>query len=173
MKEMQLEDWIADVADFPKPGIVFKDLSPLLADAAAFAHCLDRFELALRDHAFDSIVAIEARGFIFGAALAARRRCGFVPVRKPGKLPRATARIDYDLEYGQDALEMHSDALRPGSRVLLVDDVLATGGTAAAASSLIRRQDAQLVAAAFVLELTFLGGAERLRPLEPVSLLRY
>ncbi|MGB0678416.1 MAG: adenine phosphoribosyltransferase [Polyangiales bacterium] len=163
---------VRDIEDFPKPGILFRDLTPVLADAKAFAHVLELWTAAFADKVVDAVVGIEARGFIFGAALAAHLRRPFVPIRKPGKLPARAHRIDYDLEYGQDALEIHVDALPAQSRALLVDDVLATGGTAAAAIQLLGRQQVHLVGVAFVLELIELGGHARLGNIEHVSLLR-
>jgi adenine phosphoribosyltransferase len=158
---MNLQAWLRDVVDFPAPGIVFKDLTPLLADAAAFASAIDALVAPFRAARIARVCAIEARGFIFGAAAAARLGCGFVPLRKPGKLPYARRGIDYALEYGSDRLEMHVDAVSPGMRVLLVDDVLATGGTLAAAAALIEQSAAHLVGAAVVIEICALGGRAR------------
>lgn len=161
------------VPDFPKPGILFRDLTPLLADGPAFQ--ATTAALAARAGDFDLIAGIEARGFLFGAALAQAMGNGLVIVRKPGKLPAATIGHDYALEYGQDRLELHADAVAAGARVLLVDDVLATGGTAEAAVTLLRKAGATVTRALFVMELDGLPGAERLRALgvEPVSLLSY
>lgn len=167
-----LQSRIVDVPDFPKPGILFKDLSPLMADAEAFATCLDLWQEWLAGRRVDVVVGIESRGFIFGAALATRLGKGFVSVRKPGKLPRQTHRQEYALEYGTDALEIHRDAIEPQQRVLLVDDVLATGGTAAATVQLLRLQGADLVGAAFVLELCTLRGGARLDDLPYRALLQ-
>jgi len=164
---------IRDVADFPKPGILFKDITPLLSDPRAFNVCLDAMAEPYDGQRLDVIVGIEARGFIFGAALASRLRKAFVPARKPGKLPSATERVDYQLEYGSDAIEMHSDSIAPGARVLVVDDVLATGGTASATCELVRRLGGQVVGASFVIELTFLPGRERMRPIAVSSLVQY
>jgi len=157
---IDLRTYIQDVPDFPKPGIVFKDITPLLAEPRAFAHAIER--MAARVEPPDVVVAIESRGFLFGAGLALRWHVPLVPARKPGKLPRATVRETYALEYGQDSLEMHSDALRPGGRVLIVDDLLATGGTAAAVTRLVERMGAQVTALLFLIELRGLGGRERL-----------
>ena len=157
---IDLSTYIQDVPDFPKPGIVFKDITPLLAEPRAFAHAIER--MAARVEPPDVVVAIESRGFLFGAGLALRWHVPLVPARKPGKLPRATVRETYALEYGQDSLEMHSDALRPGGRVLIVDDLLATGGTAAAVTRLVERMGAQVTALLFLIELRGLGGRERL-----------
>lgn len=159
-----------DVPDFPKPGIVFKDLSPVFSDAETFGLVVDLFEEALSGDAIEAIVGIEARGFVLGAALATRMGKGFVPIRKPGKLPRATHRESYALEYGQDALEIHRDAFSDVSRAVLVDDVLATGGTAAAAAKLVERAGGNLVRQLFLLELGFLGGASRLAAAPHTSL---
>ena len=157
---LDLREWIRDVPDFPRPGIVFKDITPLLADPRAFAHAID--VMAARVPAPDAVVAIESRGFLFGTGLALRWHVPLIPARKPGKLPRATMSESYALEYGQDSLEMHSDALRPGSRVLVVDDLLATGGTAAAVTRLVERMGAKVTALLFLIELRGLGGRERL-----------
>lgn len=157
-----LREHIVDVPDHPEPGVVFKDLTPLLSDVDAFRYTVD----ALADHyagaGIDSVVGIEARGFVLAAPLAYRLGVGLIPARKPGKLPRDSVRQEYELEYGTDALEMHSDALAPGERVLLVDDVLATGGTASAAADLIGRTGAQICGIGFLMELAFLSGRSRL-----------
>ncbi len=164
---------IRDVPDFPQPGILFRDITPLLADPRAFHITLDAMaERFVGEHA-DAIVAIESRGFIFGGALAARLNASFVPVRKPGKLPAATDRIAYALEYGRNELHIHRDALPAGTRVVVVDDLLATGGTASAAGELVRRQGAIVLAYAFIIELAALGGRARLSSSPVVSLIRY
>jgi len=157
-------DWarrVRDVPDFPKPGIVFKDITPMLGDAGDFAAAIDALAAPWREAGIDAVLAIEARGFILGAPLARALGAGFVPVRKPGKLPCRAFRQTYALEYGEDALELHADALRPGARVLLVDDVLATGGTLAAAHALAAQSRAQIVGAAVLIELAALGGRAR------------
>jgi adenine phosphoribosyltransferase len=164
---------IRDVPDFPKPGIVFKDITPVLADPTAFNICLDQMEARYVGTKVDAIVGIESRGFIFGAALAARMRNAFVPARKPGKLPYKTHRVEYALEYGNDAIEMHHDGVAPGERVLIVDDLLATGGTAAATIALVQKLGGEVVGAAFAIELSFLPGRKRLEPVEAFSLLQY
>jgi adenine phosphoribosyltransferase len=156
-----LIDFIRDVPDFPKPGIVFKDITPLLADATAMADCIGALAQPFRGERIDAICAIESRGFIFGSALARELGTGFVPIRKPRKLPAAVIGVDYALEYGSDRLEMHADALARGAHVLLVDDLLATGGTLNAARQLLTLLGAQIVAASVVIELSFLDGRAR------------
>ena len=157
-----LAAYVRDVADFPKPGIIFKDLTPLLADAGAFAEAIRRLAEPFRAARLDAVLGIEARGFIFGAALARELNVGFVPLRKPGKLPGPRIGIDYALEYGSDRIEMHVGAIAPAARVLLVDDVLATGGTLAAAVALAGTAGASVVAAALVAEISALDGRSRL-----------
>jgi adenine phosphoribosyltransferase len=163
---------IRDVPDFPKKGIVFKDITPLLSHAQAFRRALDLFTVVCGSHLADKVVAIESRGFIFGAALADRLGLGFVPVRKPGKLPGLTHRHTYDLEYGQDCLEIHQDAVSAGERVLIVDDVIATGGTARATGELVRKLGGTVAAYAFLVELTFLDGRKSLDG-DVLSLIQY
>jgi adenine phosphoribosyltransferase len=153
---------IRDVPDFPQAGIVFKDITPVLADARAFQEVLDAMEERLRGRGFDRVVAIESRGFIFGASLADRLKIGFSPIRKLGKLPYKTHRVEYALEYGQGVLESHVDAVKPGERVAVVDDLLATGGTAWGAAQLVQKQRAEVGAFLFVVELGFLKGRQRL-----------
>ena len=164
---------IRDIPDFPKPGIIFKDITPLLADPQAFATSLEMFEERYKDEGVDVIVGIESRGFMFGAALANKMNKSFVPVRKPGKLPAATYRCEYELEYGTDACEIHQDAIPKGAKVLVIDDLLATGGTARATAELVGRAGGEVVGIAFVIELTFLNGAEKLSPFPPYSLIKY
>ncbi len=159
---MDLTRLIRDVPDFPKPGIVFKDITPLLDDAKAFAACIAAMGAAAAGTGVTKVVGIESRGFILAPPLALALGVGFVPVRKPGKLPWKARRQTYQLEYGTDAIEIHEDALTPADRVLVVDDVLATGGTASAAVALVRSCGATVVAASFLIELAFLGGARRL-----------
>ena len=166
-------DYIRDIPDFPKPGVMFKDITPLLAHPEAFGTTIDRLARAFSDQKIDAIAAAEARGFIFGAPLALALNVGFVPIRKPGKLPYATIAREYQLEYGSDRLEVHSDALVPGARVLLLDDVLATGGTMRACCDLVASAGAEVAACAFILELDFLNGRDKLRPFEVFSLIRY
>ena len=164
---------IRDVPDFPKPGIIFKDITPILSDAVLFNDVVDHMAGILRDHRVDLIAAIESRGFIFGAPIANRLGAGFVPIRKPGKLPSERLRVDYDLEYGTDALEAHADAIQPGQRVVIVDDVLATGGTACAASQLVAELGGELVGFAILVELQFLNGRARLGEIPLHTVIRY
>jgi len=163
---------IRDIPDFPKPGVVFKDITPLLADATAFRATVDQFVERYRGRA-DMVLGIESRGFIIGAAVAYGLGTGLAVVRKPGKLPARTYAARYDLEYGSDALEIHHDAVGDHHRVLLVDDLLATGGTASAAVELVQRCGGRVVACAFVIELAFLNGRQRLAGQEVFSLVRY
>jgi adenine phosphoribosyltransferase len=165
--------FIRDIPDFPKPGIVFKDITPLMADAGA----LDAAVTALADYGrpleVDCVIAAEARGFLLGAALARELKAGFVLARKPGKLPYSTVRAEYLLEYGTDALELHSDAVAAGARVLVHDDLLATGGTAKALCELVDTLGGQVVGCAFLIELAYLGGRARLAPHDVHAVLRY
>jgi len=169
----ELKTLIREVPDFPKPGINFYDITTLLKHPYGFRTTIDRLTEMVGQDQIDTVVGMEARGFIFAPALAYRLGAGFVPIRKPKKLPAETERIDYDLEYGTDSLEVHKDAVGKGSRVLIADDLLATGGTAKAAVDLIERLGGVVVATAFVVELTFLPGRERLAPHKVVSLLQY
>jgi adenine phosphoribosyltransferase len=164
---------VRDVPDFPKPGIVFKDLTPVLADPLLFHGVVSALAARVAALEITEVVGIEARGFILGGALAATLRRGFVPVRKTGRLPRKSLRETYGLEYGTDVLEVHADALVKNARVLVVDDLLATGGTAAATERLVKRAGGTVVAFAFLIELAFLKGAERIGAERVVSLLRY
>ncbi len=169
-----LKDWIREVPDFPKPGILFKDITTLLKEPAALRETADRLAERFADRRIDQVVGIEARGFIFAPLVAVRLNAGFVPVRKPGKLPAETAARSYELEYGTDALELHVDGLAPGDRVALVDDLLATGGTARAAADLVDSVGARVEAIGFVVELTYLEGRRRLEGYDVVeSLVRY
>jgi adenine phosphoribosyltransferase len=169
----RLKSLIRDIPDFPKQGIVFKDITTLLADGPGFAHAIDLLAERYKGHGIDRVVAMEARGFILGAPLAVRLGAGFVPVRKKGKLPHATIEETYALEYGEDTLQMHKDALIKGHRVLVVDDVLATGGTAAAVVRLVQKLEAEVVEAAFLMELTFLEGRAKLGGIQSFALIKY
>jgi adenine phosphoribosyltransferase len=169
-----LANYVRDIPDFPKPGVVFKDITPLLADPGAFAICIDALCSPWRARRIDAVLGIESRGFIFGAAVAQALDAGFVPLRKAGKLPAKTIGVDYELEYGMARLEAHVDALEPGARVLIVDDVLATGGTLLASRQLALQLDAEIAGAAVVIELGFLNGRARWEDDAPLhSLLRY
>lgn len=164
---------IRTVPDFPKPGIQFKDITPVLADGRLFNAVIDHLLFGLNASNVDKVVGIDARGFIFGAAVASRLGCGFVPVRKKGKLPWATHEESYDLEYGSATVAVHTDALHAGERVLLVDDLLATGGTAAATVALLRKLKAEIVGVHFLIELGFLQGRERLKGQRLNALINY
>lgn len=164
---------VRDVPDFPKPGILFKDITPLLGHPEAFETCLQLFVEHYRDMDVDAVIGIESRGFIFGAAVASRLRKSFVPARKPGKLPWDTHSAEYALEYGTDSIEIHTDAFAKGSRVLIIDDLLATGGTARAAAELVEKMQGHVVGTGFAIELSFLKGAEKLKPIEVFSLIKY
>lgn len=168
-----LREHIRDIPDFPKKGIIFKDITPLLGDPAALAGTVDRLAHRHADDQVEVVAAIESRGFIFGGALAVRLGAGLVLIRKPGKLPYDTLSQTYTLEYGTDTLEMHSDAIAKGSRVLVFDDLLATGGTAGAAVDLVRQAGGRVVGASFVIELSFLGGRARLGDTPVSSLIQY
>lgn len=171
-KAINFRDFIRDIPDYPKPGIVFKDITPLLADGDAFGACISALACHVPNDA-TLIVGVESRGFLFGAALAQLTGLGFVPVRKPGKLPGDVHAIEYELEYGMDRLEIHRDALNHGQKVVLVDDLLATGGTAKATLDLINRLGADVVACLFVIELSFLKGRESLGETPVHNLLSY
>ena len=168
-----LERLIIDVPDYPQPGVVFKDITPLLADHAAFSECIDALAAHWDGQTIDRVLGIEARGFIVAAPVAYRFGAGFTPVRKAGKLPWTVEAEEYALEYGTDVLEIHKDAVAPGERVLIVDDVLATGGTAAATVRLVERLGAEVAGLGFLIELGFLGGRSQLPDREIVSLLEY
>ncbi len=168
-----LTDYIRSIPDFPKPGILFRDITPLLASPTALRATIHQLADRFRGRQIDVVAAAEARGFLFATPLALELSAGFVPVRKPGKLPFDTHAFHYELEYGQDSLEIHIDGVEPGQNVLLVDDLLATGGTMEACCQLIERAGANVVACAFVVELTSLGGSKRLEPHETVSLIQY
>jgi adenine phosphoribosyltransferase len=168
-----LKKLIREVPDFPKPGILFYDITTLLKDGGGLAAVIDGLKDHYREAQVDVVMGIEARGFIFAPALAYALGAGFVPVRKPGKLPAETVRVSYDLEYGKDTLEMHKDAVGAGARVLIVDDLLATGGTASAAARMVREQGGTVAGLGFVVELTFLNGRRKLAGNEVFSLLQY
>lgn len=153
---------VRDIPDYPKPGILFKDITPVLKDPALFQQLINHFAQTLADQSIQYVVGIESRGFIMGAPLAYKLGAGFIPIRKKGKLPGSVERHEYDLEYGTDCIEIHQDAVEPGSRVILLDDLLATGGTAAASISLLRQVKADVVGALFLIELSFLNGREKL-----------
>lgn len=170
---MDLKGLIRDVPGFPKPGIVFKDITTLTKDPEGFRAAVDEIVGRYRDASIDVVVGIEARGFIFGGTVAYLLGVGFVPARKPGKLPAETVRAEYSLEYGTDAVEMHRDGIAPGARVLIVDDLLATGGTAAATAKLVEELGGEVVAIAFVIDLTFLNGRDKLGGYEVTSLVEY
>ena len=170
---MDLTAYIRDIPDFPKPGILFKDITPLLAAPAAFRYAIDALAAHYRGRQIDAVAAAEARGFIFASPLALTLERPFIPLRKPGKLPYKTTSYSYELEYGSAELQMHVDAVTGGMRVLLVDDLLATGGTMKAAVHLVEQCGGTVVSCAFLVELAFLHGREKLAPLEAVSLIRY
>lgn len=168
-----LRSRVRDIENFPKEGVRFKDITPLLADVEAFRTSIRLIVERLEGATVDIVIGIESRGFMFGAALADKLGVGFVPVRKPGKLPAATYRAEYELEYGTDALEIHQDALQPGQQVLVVDDLIATGGTAKATAELVERCGAEVIAFAFVINLRFLEGEKKLSGYRIISILDY
>jgi adenine phosphoribosyltransferase len=170
---MDLKQFIRDVPDFPKPGIIFKDITTLLKEKEAFQHAIDLMAEHYKGKSIDKIVAIESRGFVFGSPLAYKMGAGFVPVRKPKKLPSRTHREEYALEYGTDCVEIHYDAIDPGEKILVVDDLLATGGTAGAVVRLMQRLDAHVVGLAFLIELAFLKGREKLGNHDVFALIQY
>jgi adenine phosphoribosyltransferase len=167
---VRLEDYIQDIPDFPKPGIVFKDVTPLFLDRGALRFAVDQLADYARSREIDYVVSAEARGFVLGAAVAVAADSGFILARKPGKLPRAVSSVEYQLEYGVDALEVHSDAVRGGARVLVHDDLLATGGTAGALCELVEQAGGVVAGCAFVIELAFLHGRDRLQGYDVRSL---
>lgn len=168
-----VREHIRAIADYPKPGVTFRDITPLLGNASAFGRAVDDLVSRFHDVEVDRVVGVESRGFILAAPVAYRLRAGFVPVRKPGKLPWAVAREEYELEYGRDKLEIHRDAIHPGERILIVDDVLATGGTAAATARLVETLGGDIVGLGFLLTIGDLRGAERLAGHRVESLARY
>ena len=170
---MEIEKYIREIENFPKQGVHFKDITPLLADKKAFEICLEKLFALIPDTKIDKVVGIESRGFFFGMLLAQKLNAGFVPIRKPGKLPYNTLKEPYQLEYGLDVLEIHDDAINKGERVLLHDDVLATGGTARAACKLIERLGGEIVQCNFLIEIEFLKGRQKLQKHNVKSLLKY
>jgi len=172
-EQLLLARYIRDVPDWPKAGILFRDITPLLADPKAFPAAVDALCAPFKKAGVQFVVGVEARGFIFGAAVAAELKAGFVPIRKKGKLPCETERVTYALEYGTDCMEMHRDAVTPGAKVLIVDDLLATGGTMQAACQLMEKVGAEIVGIAVVIELTDLKGRERLAPHQVHALISY
>lgn len=164
---------IRDIPDFPKPGIIFKDITPLLQNHSAFQKVIETFHERYKGVKLDAILGIESRGFLFGAPLAHQLGIGFVPIRKKGKLPYKTVEMSYDLEYGSATIEMHIDAIKKGSRVVVIDDLLATGGTANAACELVKKQGGLVHECAFVVELGFLNGREKMKGVNVVSLINY
>ena len=172
-KHIHLEDRIRDVPDFPHKGILFKDITPLLQDPAAFRDAMDRLAAHYKDAGIEAVVGVESRGFIFGAPLAYLLNCGFVPVRKFGKLPSQTVSVEYALEYGTNVVEVHRDAIKRGQRVLIVDDLLATGGTVMAAIELVEKVGGHIAGIAFLVELNYLKGRERLKGHDVFALIKY
>jgi adenine phosphoribosyltransferase len=170
---VDIERAIRNIPDFPKPGIQFKDITPVLADAGLFAGSIDLLTANFKPGTVDAVVGIDARGFIFAAAAALRLKAGFVPVRKKGKLPYQTHEQNYALEYGENSIAIHTDAVKPGSRVLLIDDLLATGGTAAAAAMLLQKVGAEILEISFLIELKFLAGRDKLKNYNVRSLVVY
>lgn len=171
--DIRLEDWIRDIPDFPQRGILFKDITPLLQDANAFHAAMDRLAAHYAGAGIQAVVGVESRGFIFGSTLAYLLNCGFVPVRKFGKLPHQTVSVEYALEYGTNVVEIHTDAIRPGQRVLIVDDLLATGGTVSAAMELVEKLGGHIAGIAFLVELTFLRGRDQLGGHDVFALIKY
>ena len=169
----RLKKKIRDIPDFPKEGIIFKDITPLLLDPECLRLAVTSIADAFRKEGVTKVCAVEARGFIFGAAVACELGAGFIPIRKPGKLPAETCCCTYDLEYGTDTIEMHSDAIEPGDKVLMVDDLLATGGTMEAACKLVEDTGSEIAGIAFLVELAFLKGGEKLRKYKTTSLITY
>jgi adenine phosphoribosyltransferase len=169
----RLRQIIRDIPDFPKPGIIFKDITTLLAEPETFKRSIDLLAERYRGKGIDKVIGIESRGFIFGPAVAYLIGAGFVPVRKPGKLPAETIEIEYQLEYGTDKLEIHKDALKPGEKVLIIDDLIATGGTAVAVAELVKKLGAELVEMAFLIELTFLEPRKKLGNLPVFTIIQF
>ena len=170
---MQIENYIRDIQDFPKKGILFKDITPLLNDPIARKECLEILVKSLKDQKIDKVVGAESRGFFFGMLLAQELNAGFIPVRKPNKLPYETISASYELEYGSDNLEMHTDAIKKGERILIHDDVLATGGTAKAVCELVEKLGGEIVQCNFLMELSFLNGREKIKDYPIFSAITY
>lgn len=170
---MDLKDFIRDVPDFPQKGVMFRDITTILKNPEAFKYSIDTIVQKYKDAKIDKVVSIEARGYIFGGAIAYNLNCGLVPVRKLGKLPAETVRMEYELEYGKNVIEIHKDGIEKGERVLLFDDVLATGGTMLAACKLVEMLGGRVVACAFIANLTYLSGVEKLKDYEVFSLVEY
>ena len=173
MKKSELKKHIRDIPDFPKKGIIFKDITPLLNNHDAFKKAVDIIARKFKKEKIDQVVSVESRGFIFGAPIAYKLGAGFVLVRKKGKLPYKTKSVSYELEYGMDTLEIHEDSIKPQSRILIVDDVLATGGTVRAVADLLKQQEAQIVGASFLIELRFLKGKAKLNDFPIYSIIKY
>ena len=173
MKHKDLKDTIRDIPDFPKEGIIFKDITTLLKDKEAFRRSIDLLAEKFRNEGIEYVVGVEARGFIFGAALALEIGAGFIPVRKKGKLPAKTHKVEYELEYGTDILEIHEDAIPENAKVLIVDDLLATGGTVRAVADLLKKLNATISGVAFLVELKFLNGKDKLKDLPVHSVIQY
>ncbi len=171
--EVHLESFIRDIQDFPQQGVLFKDITPLLQNGTAFHASIDRLAAHYAGAGIQTVVGVESRGFIFGAPLAYQLNCGFVPVRKFGKLPSETVSVEYALEYGTNVVEVHKDAIQPGERVLIVDDLLATGGTVSAAMELVEKLGGHIAGIAFLVELTFLKGREQLKGHDVFALIKY
>jgi adenine phosphoribosyltransferase len=172
-ESLRLEDWIRDIPDFPQKGVLFKDITPLLQNGAAFRTAIERLAAHYAGSGIQTVVGVESRGFILAAPLAIMLNCGFVPVRKFGKLPYKTVYVEYALEYGTNVVEIHTDAIKPGERVLIVDDLLATGGTVSAAIELVEKLGGQIEGIAFLVELSFLKGREHLKGHDVFALITY
>lgn len=170
---MNISEYIRDIKDFPKQGVVFKDITPLLGDEKASGACLEELLKLIGNQKIDKVVGIESRGFFFGMLLAQKLNAGFVPIRKPGKLPGSTHKEPYSLEYGMDVLEMHDDAIKKGERILIHDDVLATGGTARAACNLVKKCGGEIVQCNFIMQIDFLEGHQKLKHYNVASVLHY
>ncbi|HZD59553.1 MAG TPA: adenine phosphoribosyltransferase [Anaerolineae bacterium] len=170
---MDLRAFVRDIPDWPKEGVIFKDITPLLGNSQSFKYAIDMIADHFKDREIDAVLGAEARGFILASALAYKLGCGFIPARKPGKLPYNTLRAEYELEYGLDSLEMHEDAVKPNEKILVVDDVIATGGTAAAKVQLVEQLGGVVAGIAFLIELSFLNGRSKLSDYEIFSLITY